>query len=133
MKPSEIGEIAEKIASLPLSNAKAIADAFEYSGDKNSLKEHDDIAITEILFSWYKRNKNIQEPRRVFARKISKLGDQVSESCKSKDKQKEANEQEEENEQEEVKKQEEAKKQEEVKAAFIEMAKDVDIYFDSEA
>ena len=133
LKPSEIGEIAEKIASLPLSNVKAIADAFEYSGDKNSLKEHDDIAITEILFSWYKQNKNIQEPRRVFARKIAKLGDQVTESCKSKDKQKEANEQEEENEQEEVKKQEEAKKQEEVKAAFIKMAKDVDIYFDSEA
>ena len=83
--------------------------------------------ITEILFSWYIQNKYIQEPRRVFARKISKLGDQVSESCKSKDKQKEANEQEEENEQEEV------KKQEEVKAAFIKMAKDVDIYFDSEA
>ena len=133
MKPSEISEIAEKIASLPSSNVEAIADAFEYSGDKNSLKEHDDIDIADILMSWYKQNKNIQEPRRVFARKISKLGDQVSESCKSKDKQKEANEQDEENEQEEVKKQEEAKKQEEVKAAFIKMAKDVDIYFDPEA
>ena len=109
MKPSEISEIAEKIASLPSSNIKAIADAFEYSGDKNSLKEHDDIDIADILISWYKRNKNIQEPRRVFARKISKLG-----------------------EQEKLNKQEEGNEQE-VKAAFIKMAKDVDIYFDSKA
>ena len=65
--------------------------------------------ITEILFSWYIQNRNIQEPRRVFARKISELGDQLSQSCTSEDQKKE------------------------VKAEFLKMAKDVDIYLDPEA
>ena len=110
LKASEIAEIAERITSRPLSSndVTIIAKAFEYP-DSDSLEGHDDITMTDILISWYKRNKNIQEPRRVFAGKISKLGELLSESCKSKD------------------------KQEEVKAAFIKMAKDMDVYFDPEA
>ena len=65
--------------------------------------------MTLILSSWYEQNRNIQEPRRVFARKISELGDQLSQSCISEDQKKE------------------------VKAAFTRMAKDVDVYFDPEA
>ena len=55
------------------------------------------------------QNRNIQEPRRVFARKISELGDQLSQSCENEDQKKE------------------------VKDAFTRMAKDVDIYYDPEA
>lgn len=83
-----------------------IAKAFNYPDTKNSLKEHDDITMTDILISWYIQNRNIQEPRRVLARKISELGDQLSQSCTSEDQKKE------------------------VKAAFIKMAKDVGVYFD---
>ena len=104
LKASEIAEIAEKIASLPAIDIKVIAEAFDQDSDREGFKK--DIIITDIILSWYKSTKDIQEPRRVFARKISELGDQLSQSCESEDQQKE------------------------VKAAFTRMAKDVDIYFD---
>ena len=103
LKPSEIGEITEKIASFPSIEITVVANAFGLKEFKN------DMDITEILFSWYIQNRNIQEPRRVFARKISELGDQLSQSCTSEDQKKE------------------------VKAEFSKMAKDVDIYLDPEA
>ena len=106
----EIAEIAKKIASLPANNVAVIAEAFDCS-DLDSVKggyANDVTVVMDIIFSWYKRSRSIQEPRRVFARKISKLGDQLSKSCKSEDQQKE------------------------VKAACTRMAKDVDIYYDPE-
>lgn len=112
MKRKEIDniadDIAKKIASLPSCDVTVIAKAFEYS-DSGSLEgSENDFAIGEILFSWYKQNKHIQEPRRVFARKILELGGRISQLCTNEDQQKE------------------------VKAAFIRMAKEVDIYFDPE-
>lgn len=106
----EIAEIAKKITSLPANNVAVIAEAFDCS-DLDSVKGGyaNDFTVMDIIFSWYKRSKSIQEPRRVFARKISKLGDQLSKYCKSEDQQKE------------------------VKAAYTRMAKDVDIYFDPSA
>ena len=103
LKLSEIGEIAEKIISFPSIEITVVADTFGLEEFKN------DMDIADILFSWYKQNKNIQEPRRVFARRISELGDRLSQSCKCEDQQKE------------------------MKAEFFKMAKDVDIYFDPEA
>ena len=99
-------EIAEKIASLQISSSNIVATNFD-SGSLNDIDRP--IDLSEILVLWYIQNKNIQEPRRVFARKISKLGDQLSQSCTSEDQKKE------------------------VKAAFTRMAKDVDVYFDPEA
>ena len=102
----EIEAIAEKIVSLQIPlDVTVVAKTF----DSGSLKHKNNIGIKRILSSWYIQNENIQEPRRVFARKISELGDQLSQSCTSEDQKKE------------------------VKAAFIKMAKDVDVYFDPEA
>ena len=107
LKLSEIAEIAEKIASLQIpSSINVVAKNFD-SGSLNDIDRP--IDLSEILVVWYIQNRNIQEPRRVFARKISELGDQLSQSCTSEDQKKK------------------------VKAAFTRMAKDVDVYFDPEA
>ncbi|XP_019863342.1 PREDICTED: uncharacterized protein LOC109592297 [Amphimedon queenslandica] len=112
VKGKEIADVADKITSFASENVPvhldAITKAFNCTDDAKDLQA-DDITINRIILSWYESKRDTQEPRRQLARKIFEVGRQVSQSCESEDEQKK------------------------LITEYINMSKNLDVYFDPEA
>lgn len=83
MKASELANVAEKIASHKI-GIDIIAKTFEISNvDQFKGSSVDDKVVNEILLLWYKALQRNQEPRRLLARKISELGENLPSSSEN--------------------------------------------------
>ncbi|XP_019859727.1 PREDICTED: uncharacterized protein LOC109587961 [Amphimedon queenslandica] len=76
LKPSDIAEVAERLALVSSVSTDDIAIAFEIEINGPVGEDQRATMIAYILFSWHMSNRDIQEPRRNLARKIFAL-----ESC----------------------------------------------------
>ena len=88
MKPTDIAEVAEKIASYSCCEISIITKVFGTQSKENESKNKA-LIINEILISWYKAIEDNNQPERVFAKKILELGTLLSQTCASEENSKE--------------------------------------------